>query len=96
MLKPISINGTKGIITDNSLVYLEFVRSSIHHADPNAIVIADKREDRIDTVITPSESSFKQDIIDNLLGAHHLLNLRIIFSKSLAKQKTIYYSLYFE
>lgn len=90
------IKGTRGVITDNSLIYLQFVEDCVKHADPQAIITVDKREDRIDAVIQPSERQFKASIVYNLLEGHKLFHMKIIFSKSLALQKIITYSLYFE
>jgi len=90
------VKGTKGVVSDNSLIYLNFVKASIEHADPLSIVEITQQYNRLDTIIRPSDPAFKQDIIDNLLASHKFFKLRIIFSKSLAQQKIISYSLYFE
>lgn len=90
------LNGTKGVLTDNSKFYLDLVTVSIQHSDPDATIEVSEKYNCIDTIIKPSDPAFKQDIIDNLLASHKFFKLRIIFSKSLAQQKIISYSLYFE
>lgn len=94
--KPITLSGTKGIIADNSILYLEFIRSSAQHADPECNITASVQENRIDVRVMPSESNWKQVIIDNILGVHRILNMRIRFSKSLGLQNSIHYNLFFE
>lgn len=90
------VKGIYGKITDNSIIYLEFVEACIHHADPGATVKVEKYEDKLYTVIHPSIPLFRNDIIYNLLGIHKTMKMKIIFSKSLALQKSITYSLFFQ
>lgn len=92
----LSVTGSQGVITDNEEKYLMFLRDCIEHADPDAIIEITKREDRIDAVIKPSIEEFKPALIYNLLGGHRILNLTIRFSKSLAAQKIITYSLFYQ
>lgn len=96
MLQAINIQGTKGVISDASISYLDLVRSSAQHADPSAIVSMDKKPDRLDVRIEPSEPTLKEAIITNLLGFHREMKLKCKFSKSLALQKSVCYSLYYE
>lgn len=96
MNKPVKIDGTNGIMSDASIVYIDLVRSSAQHADPEAVVNMNKKYDRLDVTIVPSNPNHKEEIIKNILGFHKEMHLIFHFSKSLAKQKNIFYSLYFK
>lgn len=82
-------HGFKQILPDNDQFYIDFVVDALKHSDPDCTVTLHKFPDEIKTSIKPSESLFKQHIIDNLLGAHKLFGIKIIFSKSLAISPTI-------
>ena len=88
--------GFGSVLLDNDARYLEFLNSAIiSHADPEATVSIVKIDDSFKVAIKPSQNEFKSHIISNLLTAHHLMEMKIIFSSSLAKQTTIYYTLNF-
>lgn len=81
--------GFPGILKDNDKFYLDFITDALKHSDPEAEILLDKMEDEIKVSVTPSEPAFRQHIIDNLLGAHRLFKIKIIFSKSLALEKRV-------
>lgn len=88
MLKLIKY-GFPGILKDNDQFYIEFITDVMKHADPEAEVLMNKFETDIKTSIVPSDPEFRQHIIQNLLDAHRLFHIKIIFSKSLAKEKRV-------
>lgn len=83
--------GFSSILKDNDKFYVEFVMDALKHSDPQAEVILHKFEKEIKVRIKPSQPEFKQDIITNLLAAHRLFHIKIIFSKSLAIAESISY-----
>lgn len=95
MLKIVK-QGFKNPLPDNDQFYLNFVSYALTHSDPEASITLNKFDNEIKVSILPSEESFRQSIIDNLLGCHRLLGLKIIFSKSLAISKSIPYSITFD
>lgn len=81
---------------DNDVAYLSLLTDSIlAHADPEAEITLIKVLNEIKVTIKPSVEDFKAHIITNLVAAHRLLSLKVIFSKSLAKQKSISYTITF-
>jgi len=80
------------MLTDNSYLYLEFIKCVCVYSDPGADLEINKKEDFIGITIKPSDPIFKQDIIRNVLGLHHLLGIKIVFSSSLAIQKNIFFT----
>lgn len=84
-------SGFSSILKDNDNQYISFIVIAIKHSDPESIIKVDKSEDKLRITITPSEATFKQSIITDILGVHKLLHLKAIFSKSLALQKSISY-----
>jgi len=83
------------ILRENDNHYLEFINSSIIHADPEATVNVRRNSEGLSFMITPSTDNLRQFLIDNLLEAHRRLNLKIKFSSSLKIQKTIAFSIQF-
>lgn len=84
------VNDLGGILKDNDTEYIESVKSSLTHADPNCkLSIRKNNAGSLLFSITPAQDEFKQDIINNLLGLHRLLKIKIIFSKSLKISKII-------
>lgn len=81
--------GFPGILKDNDKFYIGFVTDAMKHSDPDAEVLINKFDTDIKVSITPSEPEFRQHIIQNLLDAHRLFKIKIIFSKSLAKEKRV-------
>lgn len=88
-------HGFPSILQDNDKFYLEFVGDALKHADPEAEIVLNKMDNVIKVNVTPSVAEFRQSIIDNLLHAHRLFRLKIIFSKSLAKEKRVNYEVIF-
>ncbi len=87
--------GFSSIPLENDKLYINFTLDCVTHSDPEAEVVMNRFDKEIKVVIKPSEPSFKQHIIDNLLGVARLLGIKVIFSKSLALQKSISYSVLF-
>lgn len=83
--------GFKNPLPDNDSKYIEFVTDALRHSDPEAEILLNKFEGDIKVSVTPSEPDFRQHIIDNLLAAHRLFKIKIIFSKSLGKEKRVNY-----
>ena len=88
MLK-ITKNGFSSILLDNDQFYINFVLDALKHSDPEANIRIDKYPDEIKVAVTPSDSIHRQHIIQNLLDAHRLFEIKIIFSKSLAISKIV-------
>ncbi len=93
MLK-ITKRGFPSILKDNDAVYINFISDVMKHADPEADILLDKYEKEIKVNITPSNGDFKQHLITDLLEAHRLFQMKIIFSKSLSISKKISYSVF--
>lgn len=90
MHKPITLHLGKEI-TDNTITYLDLVITAVEYSCPGSIVDIRKMTEDYQVTITPSNTKFKQAIIDNILHLHHSLKLKITFSKSLKISKKISY-----
>jgi hypothetical protein len=84
------------ILRENDNFYLEFIKTSVIHADPEAVVSVRQGSDGLVFSVIPSIDSLKQSLITNLLESHRRLNLKIKFSSSLKIQKTISFSIQFD
>lgn len=80
-------------ITDNQALFLEAVITAIRHADSQAKLSYQRNLNQVVISISPSLDEFKQDIINNLVYIHRIYHSKVVFSKSLAKSKTITFSL---
>jgi len=86
------IQGTGGIISDNSSFYLLFLQAVILHADGEAIIKIVKHLDRLTVIVEPQNIDFRQDVLKNILSMHKMLGIKPIFSKSTQIQrKLIFY-----
>lgn len=94
MLKIIK-QGFPKVLRDNDQFYLEFIVDALKHSDPEAAITLHKIESAIKVNIVPSVPEFRQSIIQNLLDAHRLFHIKIIFSKSLALEKSVNYEVIF-
>ncbi len=90
-MKKISVMGSRGILDDSSLLYLRFLQSVIDHADPDAKVHADKKDDRIDIIVTPSQDNFKKALVKDILFMHSLMGIKSNFSKSTKVHKKLFF-----
>ena len=88
--------GFPSVLKDNDVFYLNFITDALKHADPEAEIKLFKNGNKINVNVSPSDSKFRKDIIYNLLGAHHFFLIKIIFSKSLAREKTVNYQVIFD
>lgn len=91
----ITKHGFSSILEDNDEHYIQFIISALKHSDPEAELSLYKEIEGIKVIIKPSEADFKQHIINDILWAHRLLALKVIFSKSLALQKIVSYDVSF-
>jgi len=82
------------IKTDNELIYEDLIRAVITYSDPEATHQIFTLGEKKNVTITPSTQDFRQDIINNILGIHQVLKIKITFSKSLQLQKNISYSVF--
>jgi len=74
---------------DNSYHVLDSLRSFIAHSDGEASLSMYQKDSTLTVYIKPSNSAFKQDIINNLLAFRKMLGIKIIFSKSLSVSDNI-------
>jgi len=87
------LSGTQGIISDNSALYLMFLNAVIAHADPEAILKISKEVDKLRIVINPSEASFREDILENVLAMHKIFHIKPEFAKSTKIQKNLFFNI---
>lgn len=83
------------LLKDNEEIYIQSVRCSVEHADPNSTMDIRNTETGLIFHIKPSTDLFKQHVVENLLSIHRTLNMKIIFSKSLAISQTISFTVEF-
>ena len=76
-------------LTDNELEIFNLMFSILYYSDPGYKIKIYKKDDEIIGHITPSQDSFKKDIISNLMHFNRSLKLRVRYSSSLAISKTI-------
>jgi hypothetical protein len=88
-------SGLGSVLLDSDYSYLSLLYAIIRHSDAECHVNLTKVEDEMFVAITPSQQDFKQHIIENLLFGHRLLGMKIYFSKSLAIQKSVCYTIKF-
>lgn len=88
--------GFSSILLDNDRNYINLLSDAIlAHADPEAEVKLYKIDNIIKVIINPSQEDFKPSIISDLVAAHRLMKMKVIFSSSLAIQKHICYTIEF-
>lgn len=80
-------------LPDELLNYFRKVEAAIHHTDQKAGLKYNSFDNKLKVYVYPSDNSLKQSIIDNLLGIHRTMKIKIVFSKSLAISKSIYYEI---
>lgn len=80
---------------DNDSEYIEYISGAIKHSDPSASVVIYKYNNKMTVTITPSDKSFKEGIIFNILEANYRLGIVVKFSSSLKIQRKISYSIDF-
>jgi hypothetical protein len=84
------------ILRENDNFYLEWVKTSVTHADPEATVTVRQNSEGLVFSVLPSVDILRQSLIDNLLESHRRLNLKIKFSSSLKIQKSISFTIQFD
>ena len=77
------------ILTDNELELFNLMFSILYYSDPGYKIKIYKKENEIIGHITPSNSKYKQIIIDNLMHFNRSKMLRIRYSSSLALSKMV-------
>jgi hypothetical protein len=82
-------------IPDNDQQYLSFLKIGIEHSDPECDINLHHNKEKIIVHIVPSQSEFKEDIIQDILSVHKFLKLIPRFSSSLKISKTISFSVTF-
>lgn len=76
------IMGTKGIVSDNDLQYLLFLKAFILHADPDATIKIYKHEDKVTVIVDPAYMGFREHVLKNILSLHKMFGIKTDFSKS--------------
>lgn len=92
----IESNDLPPVLRDNDSFYLEWLKTSITHADPVATISVRQNSNGLIFTVLPSLESFRQSLIDNILESHRRLNLKIKFSSSLKIQKSISFTIQFD
>lgn len=88
--------GFPSILLDNDANYISLLTDAIlAHADPESEVKLYKTDNTMKVVIKPSQKDFKQSIITDLVAAHKLVKMKVVFSSSLAIQEHICYTIEF-
>lgn len=87
------VKGLGKVVTDNDLFYLDIISIIVYYSDPEASLEINRIDDHINTSVYPSTKDFRQEIINNILTLHKLLNIKVDFSKSTKIQKNIYYKI---
>ena len=77
------------ILDDNTISYLEWLVGIVEYSNPESNITFRPLGNTYQVVIEPSNLTFRQDIIENVLHLHHRLKLPITYSKSLAISRLI-------
>ena len=91
----VNAKGFDSILLEEDAKYLGLLYAFIRHGDPDASVKIIKMDSEMHVCVQLSIQDFKQHVIQNLLFGHRLLGMKIVFSKSLAIQKSICYTIEF-
>lgn len=89
----LKINGTNGVIDDNSIMYLIFLNAVVRHADPDANIRIEKHKETLQVTVFPAVPEFRQALLENILSMHKLLHLRTNFAKSTKMMKSLSYEI---
>lgn len=90
----LKINGTRGIVDDNSIMYLLFLNAVVKHADPDANVRIEKKDNQLQITVFPAVPSFREALLENILSMHKLLGMKTDFAKSTKMMHNLYFSVY--
>ena len=81
-------------LSDTDELFFSEMFVTLQHADPLYKILIDKREDKVNCHITPSDSGYRKQIIDDLLHFNKLkTKFRIRFSSSLALSKKVSFTI---
>lgn len=80
-------------LKDTDQTYIDLLQVIMEYSSPESDLTFCESSQGLSITITPKNPKFRQDIIDNLLGFHHRLKQKVIFSKSLAIQKKVQFLL---
>jgi hypothetical protein len=83
-------------LNDNDLRFLHSVDTALKYSDPEVKVECRRSLNTLIVTVIPSQEEFKQDIIDNLVGLHRMMGMKITFTKSLGLSKQITFQINLE
>lgn len=83
------------VLPDGDEAYIRLLSIVVEYSDSEAKVRMNKLYNGIGVSISPKGET-REEIIDNLLLLHRLLQIKIHFSKSLKAQKSVYFSINFD
>lgn len=81
------------VIPDELLDYFRKIEAAISHKDPKAGLKYNQFDGKLKVYVFPSDPILRESLIENLLGVHIKMRIKIVFSKSLAISKSIYYEI---
>lgn len=83
------------VMTDNESRYINLVVAAINYTSPESNVTVHYHDNSYNISVELGNIEFRQELIDNLLGLHRALKLKITFSSSLAISKLVSYKINF-
>lgn len=79
-------------LSDNEGRYIALILAVIDYSNPESETSITYSRDKYHFNISPKNEDFRQDIINNLLGVHRNLKIKITFSSSLKISKLVQFT----
>ncbi len=80
-------------VDDSTLDTLMSVKEIIDYTDPDCCITLSHDKEKTIIHVRPSLLEYKQTIVDNLLWVNKYLNIKVVFSKSLAISSSVSFEL---
>lgn len=82
-------------MTDNQTRYINLVCAVIDYSSPNSTVNIQTTPEGFNISVESATPEFRQNLIDDLLGMHRGIKLKITFSSSLKISRLVSFKVYF-
>ena len=82
-------------MTDNETRYITLILAVINYSSPNSTANIQATPEGFNISVESAAPEFRQNLIDDLLGMHRGIKLKIKFSSSLKISKLVSFKVYF-
>lgn len=86
-------NNFSGILPDNDVQYISYIKNVINSVDKEAELTIIESLNGYRFLVIPSDSDKKGPLVTSIEIAHNVLNLKVMFQKTIRFSKSIYFEL---